>query len=242
MIRKLLMVGAAAAIPLGAVAFASAPASAAKAPPPPSPTLNCSAAGTVSFAPPGISFYGTASPSKTSTTTTSGLTFAGSGCGSGGSEPANTILAKSTLKCNKKIAGEDANGNTVPSCVSGDRVYDQASGFASTGTATLQKALKKLTLTVNGITFAAKTTSTSIASCSGGEFGFALSGTVKAKPFTYSTFALTACLGSDTGPGTTGSFGADIVTALNGPSPAVTIATTQVDAVHSTLTIGGGTS
>lgn len=229
MLRKLMMVAAAAAIPLGGVALTAGTASA-KAPPPPSPPLNCSASGTVTFAPPGISTNGSVSPNKTSTTTTSGLTLSGAGCGTGGSEPANAIVAKSTVKCSKKVPDQNSTGGSQPGCLPGDRVYDQASAFASTGTATLQKALKKLTFTVNGITFSAKTTSatTSGAGQCSGEIGFVVSGTVKAKPFTYSTFTLIACLGADTGPNTTNSFLADIAASLGG-NTAITIATATID-------------
>ncbi len=239
MLRKLLMVTAAAAIPLGAVALGTGTATA-KAPPPPSPPLNCSASGSVTFAPPGISHYGSAEVSKDSTTVSSALTFAGANCGTGGTSPTRNIVSKATLKCNKKIAGEDATGATMPSCVPGDVVYDSAGGFASTGTATLQKALKKLTFAVNGITFSAKTTSSGFdLSCGGTEVGFVLSGTVKAKPYTYSTFTLTACLGTDSGTGTTGSFGTDLGTAAsNSPiNSTIQIATTDIDSASSSLAI-----
>jgi hypothetical protein len=241
MIRKLLVVAAAAAIPLGAVALGAAPASAAKPPPPPSPPLNCSASGTVTFASPGISNYGSASASKVSVTTTSPITYAGANCGTGGSGPANNISSKSTLKCNKKVPGQDVNGATRPDCVPHDYVYDSAGQFESAGVATIQKALKKLSFTVNGITFAAKTKSAGVSQsgqCSG-EIGFVISGTVKAKPFTYSSFTLVACLGADSGPGTTGSFFSDILTAISGPTPPVTITSATIDgsAGESTLSI-----
>ncbi len=232
MLRKLMMVAAAAAIPLGAVALGAGPAAATKGPPPASPPLTCSASGTVNFAPPGISRNGSISLNKTSTTTTSGLVFSGSGCGSGGTGPANTIVSKSTVKCSKKVANENKSGGPQPGCmVGGYNVYDQASAFASTGTATLQKALKKLSFTVNGIPFSGKTTSAAVSGsgqCSG-EAGFVLSGTVKAKPYTYSTFTLIACLGHDTGTGTTGSFVTDIAVQLGSPSSTSTIATASID-------------
>lgn len=241
MIRKLIMVAAACAVPLGVVALGAGQASA-KGSPPPSPPLNCSASGTVTFASPGISNYGSASPSKISTTTTSPITYSGApaNCGSGGSGPANNINSKSTLKCNKKVSGEDANGATRPACVPGDYVYDSAGQFASAGVATIQKALKHLSFTVNGITFAGKTTSASV-SQSGqcpGEIGFDVSGTVKAKPFTYSQFSLVACLGNDSGPGTTGSFLADISAAIGGNN-SVTIQSATLDGSpgESTLSI-----
>lgn len=229
MIRKLMMVAAACAVPLGVVALGAGQASA-KGTPPPSPPLTCSASGTVNFAPPGISNLGSVSANKISTTTTTPITFGGSNCGSGGSGPANTINSKSTLKCNKKINDEDANGANRPGCVPHDYVYDSEGQFASSGVSTIQKDLKHLSFTVNGITFAAKTTSAAVSGsgqCSG-EIGFVLSGTVKAKPFTYSTFQFVACLGADTGTNTSGSFLTDIAGEAGGNTSTV-IATAAID-------------
>lgn len=247
MIRKLFMVAAAAAIPLGAVAVGADAAWASKPPPPASPPLTCKAATTVTFASPGLSYYGSVSSSKTSVTTTSPITYNGSGCSGGGSGPAENITSKSTTKCNKKVPGETSTGATMPSCVPGDYVYDSTNGFASGGVSALQKSLKHLafTITVNGVpvNFSGKTAAAGAdLSCpkdtSGNpEIGFTLSGTVKAKPYTYSTFSLVACLDGDSGPGTTGSFGNDFGTADSGPTPAITIATATLDPSSSTLSI-----
>ena len=62
-IRKLFMIAAAAAIPLGAVTLGAGTTSAG-APPPPSPPLACTVSGTVTFAPPGINRQGFVSASK----------------------------------------------------------------------------------------------------------------------------------------------------------------------------------
>ena len=91
------------------------------------------------------------------------MTYApGPECGTGGSSPARVINSKSTLKCDKKVAGEP-----IPSCVPHDYIYDSVSQFTSTFLATIQKALKHVTFTVNGITFVGKTTAVSVANCGG---------------------------------------------------------------------------
>lgn len=236
MIRKILLIGAALAIPTSALAAGAVGAGVAGAGGTPPTPLNCSAAGTVTFAAPGLTYDGTATFAKTSSTTTSGTTFAGSGCGSGGSTAPLTISSKNT-KCT-------GAGAPVPACtgVKKQLEYDSAAGYAGTGSSTLLAALKKVTLNVNGIAFAGQgktASSVSPGGACGAEAGFAVSGKVKAKGYTYKTFALTVCLGTDTGSGAdfTGDFTTDFLTEYLGHDTAITITGAAIDPASSTLNI-----
>ena len=233
MIRKLLVVAAAAAIPMSAVAvgaIGSGTAFAGKTVNP-SPPVSCTVAGTITFAPPGISHDGLVSTSKTSTTNTSAITFAGPACGpnttnSGGSTPPRAITSKST-KC---------PGTTA--CPKGSYISDTASSYVTTGASSLQKALKKGTITLDGVGFPFKTSSA--ASVNGGacgsEAGFQISGSVKNKAYAYTSYSLLVCLGGDTGTGTTGAFLNDITTAIASAS-GPTIATATIDPATSVLKV-----
>jgi hypothetical protein len=239
MIRKLLVVAAAAAIPMSMVAvgaIGSSPAFAGKTVLP-SPPISCSVSGTVTFAPPGISHNGSVGTGKTSTTNTSTITFAGPSCGpnatnSGGSTPPRMITSKSS-KCAK------TPDSPVPGCVKGDTYFDTASSYVTTGASTLQKALKKGTITLDGVGFPFKTSSA--VSVDGGacgaEAGFQISGSVKNKAYAYTTYSMLVCLGGDTGTGTTGAFLNDITTAI-ASSSGPTIASATIDPSSSVLTVG----
>ena len=77
MIRKLLMVAAAAAVPLGAIAVGAVGGGVAGAKTlEPASTVQCALTGTVNFAAPGISLIGVTTASKTGATTSS-LGFTG---------------------------------------------------------------------------------------------------------------------------------------------------------------------
>ncbi len=239
MIRKLLMVAAAAAMPVGMIAVGTVTAgtAGAKPPPPPSPPLTCAIGGTINFASPGISTNGAVAPVgiKTSSTTTSAISFSPcttlNGHSSGSVAPL-TITSKDT-KCAK-------TANTpVPGCMKGQDYYDTAGQFAGTGPAAIQKALKKLTLVVDGLVFAGKTGSSALVTpggACGSEGGFQLNGTVKSKPYTYATDSFLACLGTDTGTNTTGNAVADITAAALGNSTIV-VQTANLDTSNSVLHI-----
>jgi hypothetical protein len=226
MIRKLLVVAAAAAMPISVIAVTGTTAGA-KTPVPPNPPITCSVSATVTFAPPGISNSGSASASKTSSTTTNSEVFGGTGC-SGGSSPL-TITSKST-KCSKKVAGQPSSN---PACVPGQYGYDSWANFTSGGVSSVQKSLKKLSFTINGINYSTKTTSAAATGCPGGEVGFKITGTVSApKNDKGQPDVLLACLGNVTGTGlSSGTFAGNI----NGPG---TVATAQIDPVTSTVHVG----
>jgi hypothetical protein len=229
MIRKLLLVAAAIAMPMGAVAVTGiATAGVAGA------ATTCTVSATVTFAAPGISKPGSVTAAKSSTTTTSATTFGG-GC-TGGSGP-NNITSKNT-KCDKHTAGQPASN---PACTPGNYGYGSWSNFTTGGTTSIQKSLKKFTFTLNGTTFKTKTTSASIIlpgasnPCGTNEVGFQIVGTVtspKADKGQAST--LNACLGAITGTGLNpgDNFLAAAVDQIG------TVATAQIDPAFSTVHVG----
>ncbi len=222
--RKILMGVFALALPLGTIAGLGATASA-KTVVPPDPARNCTVHGTVHFQAPGLSKEGSVSPTlKVSDTTTSGVGFGG--CT--GSVPNLTIASKST-KCKgpNNPAGTACEAKKTFS-------YDGESAFASPTTIqSLEKSLKKLDFTIDGTAYQTKTTSATETTCTdsvsppGGnpvEAAFVINGTVKKpKQDKGETTKLTACLGTDTGPGTTGGFFNDLGSGTG------TIATASID-------------
>jgi hypothetical protein len=237
--RKLLFGAAALILPaatLGVVASTAGTAFAGSGPN--GPTVTCSIHdSTVTFAPPGLSKNGSENTSKTDTTTTNPSSLECGSTGGSGTLPGQTITSKAT-KCK-------GAGDPDPACtVKGDYAYDSTAQFAAAGTTTLEKALKKVSITVSGgtigtTTFSLKTTGGSEivekAPCASNEVGFELTGDVKGpkSPDNYKggTSTLVACLLGDTGPGTTGNFAHDIITGTG------TIATASLDPATSTLTI-----
>ncbi len=228
--RKILMGVLALALPIGTVVGLSSAATAGKPKPPPDPARNCSVHGTVHFQAPGLSAHGSVSSTlKVSDTTTSGVGFGG--CT--GSVPNLTIASKNT-KCKgpNDPAGTACEAKKTYS-------YDSESSFASTATvASIAKSLKKLDFTIDGVTYATKTTGATAAgtcfdaSLGGTEAGFIINGTVKSpKQDKGEITKLTACLGSDSGPGTSGVFFADLGSGIG------TIATASIDGVSSSASI-----
>jgi hypothetical protein len=223
MIRKMLMVAAAIAMPVGAIAVSGGTASAAG--PQAGKAISCAVASTVTFAAPGLSKAGSVDTSATSTTKTGGLTFSGTGCS--GTGAGHSITSAST-KCTGK-------GTPLPytACKTGDYGYDAWSAYISKGTSSIKTAIPTLAFTLNGNSFSSKTTKVAGLSCSGGEIGFAITGTVSA-PASYkgAKSTLNACLGAVTGTGLTSTtnFAKDI----NGPG---TLKTATIAKATSTIKI-----
>ena len=206
------------ALPISLVAATQTAAFAKKAKPPPDPARNCSLSGTVHFAPPGLSKNGTLTSNsayKKTYTTTSGTNFGG-GCT--GSIPTVTIKSKS-IKC------KGLNNPQAPCKTKGTWWYDGESTFASGSTlTTITKSIKKITFGLDGVTYQTKTTAAAELVCSNGDVGFKISGVVKKpKQDKGQTSTVDVCLGSDTGPGTTGNFLSDLGSGIG------TIATAQID-------------
>jgi len=203
MIRKLLLVAAAIAMPVSAGAVtlvATAPIAGAAA------TINCHVAGTVTFASPGLSHNGTVTTATTSTTSVSTETYTKGTTACAGTGPALAI--KSTnIKCS--AAGATT---TIPACVgnSTKNGYGSFKSYASTGVSSIKADTKTLTFTVNGTKYTSTTctasTCVAIHSCPtsktyGGEAGFEVKGNISAPAGAYKGAATTVivCLGSAVG-------------------------------------------
>jgi hypothetical protein len=170
---------------------------------------------TVTFAAPGISNQGNAQVSKTSvsnTTASPTLTCTGKKPGSG-TVAASTIKTKSKLLCS-------ADTNPPPACTGNPTffVYDSASQFAG-GATTLWKAAKTTTWTDGSTTYTTANKSSAqaaggsgVGKCPSTEAGFVLKGTLTAPASQVGkATTVTACLNTDSGTNTTGSFFNDIV-------------------------------
>jgi hypothetical protein len=225
--RKILMGVFALALPVGTLAAFSATASA-KSPPNP---VTCSGfGGTVTFGTP-ISANGVATTSKTANPTTvsggpftcTGGTAPNTGGGTNGSSFSNLSIAGGK---NTKLSKSDPRYNkaTGTKYVAGTQAEFTASG------GTLKKTLKSISFTIAGSPelFKTKGTAEDVGAPCTGEVGFTITGQVKAPPYADKTATITACLGHDTGPGTTNSFGVDLF------SPTATIVTAQIDTAIST--------
>jgi hypothetical protein len=239
MIRKLLMVSAALAMPIGLV-VATGTTAYAKGKPPPDPAVNCSVHnGVVTFATPGLTQSGTLTTAKTTTSTTSGLTLENGTTSCTGSSGGRSIVSK-TQKCS--AAGSTTDYPICAGAPKGEDAYGSAKSFTdASNAANLAKQLKSLTVTANGITYTTKTTSVSqiLGGACGSEAGFALNGTVKAPKNDKNQSAVaTICLSSDTGSGTTGSFLNDLETELGSSPTSMQIATATMDPAKSTVAIG----
>jgi len=236
MIRKMLVIAAAVAMPMsviGAIAGTCGVAGAMGAAPP-DPGVTCTIGATVTFAPPGLSVNGQVGTGvKTSDTNVSDESLGGAGCV--GSTSIAPIVSK-TVKCVKNEPGQPSSN---PGCdgVKGTEGWGSWGDYADTGTASVLKDVKKLDFTINGIGYETKNTSASDVSCAGGEVGFQISGTVGApKNDKGQTDVLTACLGAVTG---TDLQGPDFQNNLFAPEP-TTVATAQIDPSTSSIVIAGG--
>jgi len=204
MIRKLLLVAAAIAMPASAGAVtlvATAPTAGAAA------TINCHVAGTVSFATPGLTHNGKAVTTTSSTTNVSTETYTKGTTACAGTGPALAIKSTNT-KCNAK------NETTVvPACVGHptDYGYGSFDSYAASGATTLQADVKTLTFTVNKVKYTSTTSTTkgSVAEVGcptsktyGTEAGFEIKGKITAPTSSsYKNAATTVivCLGSAEG-------------------------------------------
>jgi hypothetical protein len=222
MIRKLLMVGAAAAIPFGALAAGAIGGGVAGAVTP----VTCTIASTVTFNAPGITQAGTATTKATSSTKTSNPVLGGAGC-----------PAKSKGKGLKIVSGNSLCAGVTPvptGCSAKDKYYyGSAQSFLLTGTASLVGIKQSVTLGKTNVTLTS--TGATAGSCSGTDVGFTITGTASGGG--YSTFTENACISTDTGAGTSGTFLTDLGTELGATPTSMIIATAAIDSTQSTLTV-----
>ncbi len=222
MIKKMLMVAAAIAMPVTAVAGVAVTSGVAGAKAPVVTPTTCAITGSVTFPAPGLSKIGSVEASSKSSTAST--TTASGGCTGTNTE---TIVSKSTVKCKTQPT-------TAPCTSTSGYVYDTESGFA-TSVPALAKAVKKgLVVTDAGVSLTlVPTPSTGVSeilpgSTCGSNVGFLLSGTVKKAT---NTFTATVCLTTDTGTGTSGSFITDLATGAG------TIASAAIGGPDSTIVI-----
>jgi hypothetical protein len=207
MIRKLLVIAAAVAMPASAAAAITTVGTAgvAGATNPVYTTQVCAITGSLAFASPGLSHLGVITSAKSSMTSATS-TFTGTGCGAGSSTTYNDSLSITSANADcKKVSL-----STYPGCAGQTKhaFYDQsaAAGFVSVGTASIAKSLKAgLALYYQGAAVTAEVKSTSVASLTGSacgesganqDAGFQLSGKTSKKDLNY---LLDLCIVTDTG-------------------------------------------
>lgn len=228
--RKILMGILAIALPIGTVAAVQTTASAKTGPP--DGAVHCTASGSVTFQSPGLSKNGTVSSTLKTSVTTAASSFGG--CG--GTAPLSVNISSKNTKCK----GPNNPAGT-PCEAKHTYTYDSEASFATTGTSSILKSLKKLSFTVEGRLYSTKSTAAAAITCSDvtsppagdpTEVGFKITGTVKGpKNDKGQTTTLIACLGTDHGPGTSGSFFDDLGSGIG------TIVGASIDGNDSTLSI-----
>jgi hypothetical protein len=232
--RKILMGVLALALPVGTLAALTTAAQAKQVVNP----VQCNGfSGTVTFATP-ISAAG-----ELTTSSKSGPTVVGSSsftC-TGGTAPntggAGTDGAGLSIKGGKNAKNPSysksackANPGNTTDCdkyVTGSQAEFTAAGGS------LAKSVKTIPFTIGGqpATFKAKGSSEDVGGPCGGDVGFTITGQVKGAYGDKTTAQIVACLGADTGPGTTGSFGVDLF------SPTATVVTATIDPAVSNATL-----
>lgn len=249
-LRRTTLLGAGALLLSGMTVGLAAPTAFAKVVVPPDAATTCAISGTVSFASPGLSNQGTNTTTLKKTTTSASASL--SGC-SGGLSGSGTINGGNSLGITSKSskctgAGTSSDGNNPPGCPAPVKHtpkvynYDSAAAFQNSGSASLSKAIKKLSFAIGSTSFQEKVTSATEVlpgGACGGEVGFAIVGTVK-KPKQDKNQTVTAnvCLGNDGGTNTSGSFFLDVSSAFGG-NTSITIATADIDPATSTLSTSG---
>jgi hypothetical protein len=242
MIRKILLVAAAIAMPVGMVAATGSTAFAGSKPPP-DPAVNCGISGaSITFASPGLTAAGTLTASKTETTSTTGLTLVNGSTTCSGSSAGNSIVSK-TGSC-KTEASE------YPVCSGATKTekyaYDSVASFSSSSsTSAIAKSLKSLSLSINGISYVTKTKSATAVTpgagnaCGASEAGFQINGVVST-PSNDKNQTATAviCLGTvKTGVDTAGQAFLTSLGTLEGNSAATDL-TVNIDSATSSVAIG----
>ena len=220
MLRKMLLIASAVAIPLGATAVTTGFTAVAE-----SGTAGAAAlaitckvtTGTVNFATPGISANGSVQAASTSTTTTSTVKYK---C-----TPPATTVANGTTKPLAIVSNATpcvGLNNPIAGCATGMYTYDSTGDFAA-ASSTLWQTIGTLSIKIGAVTYKANLTSSAATLCTGGEVGFNIKGKLTAlAAHAGESVKDTICLGADTGVGVTGSFTADI------GQPGVTIATATI--------------
>ena len=236
MIRKMLVIAAAVAMPAAALAAvttvgASGVAGAVKT----YDSQTCAVTGSVTFAAPGLSYSGSLGK-KSTVKSLSSETATGTGCGAGvsGSAGISSKITTAATDCNIPPVPPATNPAICASATTKQHfAYSNASNLATAGVASIVASLgpKGLKLYDNGnkVTGAVTTPGTNSVlpggACGSG-IGFSLAGNTNVTGLTY---ALTLCLVGDTGTNTTNAFFTDYLAAAGGDT-SITIATATVSA------------
>jgi hypothetical protein len=231
--RKILMGVLALALPVGTI---TALTSVAQAKAVTNPVTCTGFSGTVTFATPISASGQVTTSSKSGPVSVSGGSFTCSGgiapnTGGAGNDGAGLSIAGGKNQKNPNYSktsckASPANTNVCDKYVTGSQAEFTAAGGS------LAKSVKTIGFTIAGLpaSFKAKTSAEDVGGPCGGDVGFTIGGQVKGA-FGTKNASVTACLGHDTGPGTTNSFGVDLF------SPTATIVTADIDATVSMATL-----
>ncbi len=206
MIRKLLLVAAAIAMPVsaGAVALVGTASPAGAVTP-----ITCALTSKVTFAAPGLTYKGSVTTATTETTMSTLGTLSGSACGSTHAGTlANLSIKTATVVCTG--AGLPASN---PGCVSGKRGYDSWKNYASSGTSSILSSVPNVSFHVGATAYTMHATAAAAllpnaAGCGTGatglgkEVGFKITGTITVPatgPYHNAAATFKACLGKVTG-------------------------------------------
>jgi hypothetical protein len=213
MIRKMITIAAAIAIPVSAItalgAVVGTGVAAARGTPPTS--ITCAESGTAVLPKPGLTHAGSLTSKPTAETKVT-ISATGTGCYT---RAAKLKIITDTTPC--------AGAMSPPAiCTPGDprkpNYYDDAEGYASSASSGVGSALPLKTEDNGTRIYLEFGTSASSSTC-GSNQGFTLSGNVDNSTQTAAigTYTDNICVTSDTGAGTTGNFGTDLVDDIGGP-------------------------
>ena len=236
MIRKIITIAAAIAIPVSAVtalgAVVGSGVAGAKAMPPTS--ITCAESGSVVLPKPGLTHDGSLTAKATEETKGS-IKGTGTGC----STKANKLkIVTATTKCAGAMSPPPvcSTGNTTKD----PNYYDDAGGYAGSASSGVGSALP-LETTDNGTKVWLELGTSGASSTCGANQGFTLSGNVDNSTQTAAigTYTDNVCVTSDAGAGTTGNFAVDLLDDIGGPPNNQSTITTLVlgGDVHSSLAI-----
>jgi hypothetical protein len=234
MMRKLLIIAAAVAMPASALAAVTAVGSSgvAGAAGKTYTSMSCTVTGTVTFAKPGLSYDGSLSAASVSKAKSS-ATATGTACGKKTTtDPSGTV---NTTKDTITTPSTNCNTSSSPPPVCSKETatkfyaYDTASSLASSGVSSIVSSLGptgiKLVDNYNAVTGDVTESGTSAidpgGACGAANVGFELQGNTNITNLTYN---LVLCIVGDTGTNTTGSFYTDYLDASGGDT-LITIAT-----------------
>ena len=218
MIRKMLLIASAVAMPLAATAVtAIAGPTIAGAVSVPIVCHPIAPLGTLTYGAPGLTLGGTLSANPTSTNTTTAQTLHCTGGVSGnGTSPGGSSVTNSTACTGVNLP--------VPGCALG--LFNQGKIADAPNVSTLWTHVPTVSWTIGATTYKMTTNSSNLAAgcLSLGEVGFTIHGIMSA-PASVSGHAAKSviCFGADTGPGTSGSTLADFANSTFGGTIATSV-------------------